>query len=289
MQNKTVVNTGRIKYAEVFKPLYAPVAGMPVQLNNIGYSEVYDPYYAKRPLTAGCIVMYITGGGGRLQMENKEILLKAGEIVLYARKQGDLPAFLPENGVLQYKWIDICGDAATFYFDRILQGEGFVHFPYQTEKFGYLFEKIYNALLRRHQSAPYKICEYAVQLLTDLLLAKEEIPVGSRKYQENLERVFAYIDAHYAENITVEQLSKLFLCSKFHFIRLFRAHTGMTPISYVSRVRIYKAADLLSDAEVSVEEAAYRTGYKSVSQFIEKFRQIMGTTPNKYKKITEIR
>ncbi len=66
-------------------------------------------------------------------------------------------------------------------------------------------------------------------------------------------------------------------------IRLFKAHTGLPPISYLSRCRAERAAMLLSGTELPVKKVAAEVGWPDQNYFARRFRGILGLSPTEYR------
>ncbi len=96
-----------------------------------------------------------------------------------------------------------------------------------------------------------------------------------------------YIEANYASNISLDDLSHLVHISPFHLARLFRKHVGMPPHKYLENVRVRHAEHLLSQ-DHSIADVAYLTGFSSQSHLTRTFKQIIGTTPGEYIKVSKI-
>ena len=60
--------------------------------------------------------------------------------------------------------------------------------------------------------------------------------------------------------------------SKYHFLRLFKATYGITPMEYVSRRRIERAQDLLRATNLTVTEVCFAVGFSSLGSFSSRFR-----------------
>jgi AraC-like DNA-binding protein len=67
--------------------------------------------------------------------------------------------------------------------------------------------------------------------------------------------------------------------SAFHFLRLFRAVSGVTPHQYVIRSRLNRAVALLLDTAAPVTTVAYDSGFEDLSNFVRTFRRVVGCTP----------
>ena len=94
-----------------------------------------------------------------------------------------------------------------------------------------------------------------------------------------------YLDKHYAENITMEQLSELFHISKSGLTQKFRDLTGDSPKHYLMLYRLAVAKSLLYSTELSVSEVAEQTGFGDVNNFIRYFKNDTGVTPLHYRKV----
>jgi AraC-like DNA-binding protein len=96
-------------------------------------------------------------------------------------------------------------------------------------------------------------------------------------------RVRQYIDRHYARPLTVPQLARLARLSRFHFIRAFRAETGVTPHQYVRARRIERARELLVTTPMPVTEICDVVGFHSLGSFSALFRRVTGEAPAAYR------
>ena len=81
-----------------------------------------------------------------------------------------------------------------------------------------------------------------------------------------------------SEKITVDQIAKALSVSKYHFIRLFEKYCGMSPISWLIRLRLEKSLIFLQQGE-SVTTAAFACGFNNLSYYIRKFKEFYGSTP----------
>jgi AraC-like DNA-binding protein len=98
-----------------------------------------------------------------------------------------------------------------------------------------------------------------------------------------LRGVREYIDRHYARPLTIERLAALAGLSPFHFIRAFRAATGLTPHQYLRNRRIDRAKELLVTTPMPVTEVCDAVGFQSLGSFSSLFRRLTGETPAGYR------
>lgn len=102
---------------------------------------------------------------------------------------------------------------------------------------------------------------------------------------EVMQQAVDYLDAHFREELKVDELAKLFNYSQYHFSRIFKAEIGSSPHQYLLRRRILEAKRMLTNTRSTVEAIAVDCGFNSLSHFIRAFRKITGHTPNEFRKI----
>ena len=96
-------------------------------------------------------------------------------------------------------------------------------------------------------------------------------------------RVIDFIQASYADDLSLDQLSEVGGLSPSTFARAFRAQTGLTPHRFLIKVRIAIACDLLERTAIPVTEVGMRCGFGQPSHFSTMFRQTLGMTPREYR------
>ena len=98
-----------------------------------------------------------------------------------------------------------------------------------------------------------------------------------------LRKIEDYVRAHLAERILLETLAGLAELSPFHFSRVFKQATGMTPLHFVTRERMLQAQQLIRETSRSLIEIALEVGYTNPSHFAQVFRQTVGMAPTQFR------
>jgi len=98
-----------------------------------------------------------------------------------------------------------------------------------------------------------------------------------------LRKVEDYVRDHLAEEVPVERLAELVDLSPFHFSRVFKESTGISPLQFVVRERITRAQQLICETSRSLIEIALNVGYTSPSHFAQVFRRVVGVTPTQFR------
>ena len=97
-----------------------------------------------------------------------------------------------------------------------------------------------------------------------------------------LRRAIAYVENHPDRAISLRELAGAAGLSRFHFGRVFKRHTGVSPARYVERARIAQAKLLIVGAELSLAAVAQAVGFADQSHFTRTFRAVVGVTPSRY-------
>jgi AraC family transcriptional regulator len=124
--------------------------------------------------------------------------------------------------------------------------------------------------------AVYLLNRYAVRQITPIAY-KGGLP-GYR-----LKRVLDFIADKLEEDITLSQLAAIAGMSPHYFSQLFKQSTGRAPHHYVLLKRIERAKEQLRNPKSSVMDAALGAGFQNPSHFARVFRQLVGTTPSRFR------
>lgn len=130
-------------------------------------------------------------------------------------------------------------------------------------------------LLHLHPNAP----------VDEAILEEELIPldVGEGVSNRYVREAIAFIREHVPDSgFTVGMAAQSLGVSEGHLMRLFKSETGVGINTYLTRLRIRKAMDLLKDVQVRVNEAASLVGYQDIAYFSNTFKKLAGVSPSDY-------
>lgn len=111
--------------------------------------------------------------------------------------------------------------------------------------------------------------------------------IKKREYIEKFNSLFAYIDAHYTDDITLDSIAEMTGYSKFYFTRLFKKYANTTFFDYLCYKRIKAAEELLINPSLSITDVAIMSGFPSISTFNRLFKQRKNCTPTEYRELME--
>jgi AraC-like DNA-binding protein len=135
------------------------------------------------------------------------------------------------------------------------------------------------------QSAPQLEQDSALlSLLTQLIIhhAQEDLAIAPLKSaRPAIMQVKDFLQAHFAENISLSQLTEISQLSRFHLCRAFHHEIGVAPHTYQIQIRVDFAKRLISQGR-PISEVATMTGFYDQSHFGRHFKRITGVIPSRY-------
>ncbi|MGE0327887.1 MAG: helix-turn-helix domain-containing protein [Polyangiaceae bacterium] len=100
-------------------------------------------------------------------------------------------------------------------------------------------------------------------------------------FERRLMRVIDHVHDHPAEDLNLDRLARVAALSPYHFHRVFRGITGETLAHMVRRVRMERAATLLTFGTLPIAEIAQTVGYPNVASFTRAFSEMYGLPPER--------
>lgn len=102
-------------------------------------------------------------------------------------------------------------------------------------------------------------------------------------YQKGVSEVAAYMNQHFQDNLSIDQLASMCGLTKNYFISAFKRSMGETPYSYLSKLRISKAKILLETTDLSIQEVAAECGFQKANTLTTLFKNNTTMTPSQYR------
>lgn len=102
---------------------------------------------------------------------------------------------------------------------------------------------------------------------------------------DRIHAVITYIEQHYADPLTLEQLAKFANYSPNHLGKRFKDATGYPPMRYLSNVRIERAKLLLQGTADPISVIMEKTGFTDAAYFSKSFKKVIGYSPQKFRKL----
>lgn len=101
--------------------------------------------------------------------------------------------------------------------------------------------------------------------------------------EKAVERVIQAMQENLGEQITMDDMARTAMFSKFHFSRIFLRVTGISPGRFLSALRLQEAKRLLLTTSMTVADISHLVGYNSIGTFSSRFRSSVGVSPSEYR------
>jgi AraC family transcriptional regulator of arabinose operon len=147
-----------------------------------------------------------------------------------------------------------------------------------------LFNKIYVTLKAEEHFGKLISSNMLFELLVECyIMSHNESKNAPPKGAYLAESVKNYIDEHYDEDITINELSELVNVTPQHLCRIFKRHLNLRPFEYLAMKRIKEAKTLLSNTKMTVYDIGLKVGYHDCSYFCAMFKRYELISPSEFR------
>lgn len=232
------------------------------------------------------VIGFVEGGNRHLWCKGREYDLSAGDLILFNPRDNHYCA--PVNGeLLDYRAVNIEPEVMRAMVKEIT---GKAYAPRFTENVVYksdaaqLVGVLYQAIV---SNAPKMEKEEAFFFLLEQVLQEYASPFDEAEISapnQQIQTLCTYMENHFSENITLDDLLKMADFGKSYLLRTFTKQVGVSPYRYLQTIRLDKAKKLLEQGVAPVD-AANMSGFADQSHFTNFFKTFIGLTPKQYQKI----
>lgn len=246
-----------------------------------GSLQSLEPHISSRKNLNSYLFFIVLSGRGTLTYENQTKELQSGDCAFldcrrpYAHESS-------QEEPWRLTWVHFNGaDAAHFYESYLEQGHAFFFRPVSILPFVETISQLYEVSRDRTFLNELQAHRLLTDLIAQIYMQQEET---CDTVPAKLKQIHEYIRVHYAEKLTLDELSDLFFISKYHMSREYRQVYGTTLVSDITQRRIAHAKSALRFSDYPIESIAEECGFPDSAYFIHVFKRAEGITPLKYRK-----
>lgn len=257
-----------------------PSASEPISLCSCGYG--YCNNSSKRPHIREEYIIHSTESGtGYFEVDNKVYTLKKGDaFVIYPGQK--IKYYSDDDSSWLYAWIAFSGTYAEGYLDQA----GFSSQNPIIRNVGGEPSEITKRCLQYAEAQSCSTLRLSAFVLEFLAKIQEAIPHQAQMIparERYVAAAISYMKLYYKDFINISSVADYLGLNRSYFYKIFKASTGISPIDYLSRIRIEKAKQLIASGE-SIGAAASAVGISDIYYFSRLFSKITGISPSEYKK-----
>lgn len=228
-------------------------------------------------------ILYIIKGKGSFSIGQNIMDVQEGSVVIYHPGEMQQYTYSSEDNTEVY-WIHFTGYGA----EEFLKKAGLWNKPIYTIGIDTTIIELYKKIIYELQLKRqlYELTASTACLELAALMGRKSLEVKNSfqgKKDEKIYRVIEELHSSYNVKWSISELSNMCNLSAFQFIRNFKAHTGMTPIDYLIKIRIDKAKEFLLSSSLSINEISEILGYENAFYFSRIFKRKEGVSPEKYR------
>lgn len=236
-------------------------------------------------------ILLITEGKCEMLVNGKPYIAKKGDVVLICNLENHSTKVIEEPYSRYVLTIDPA-DFQTKIGDMRLvamfkhRGMNFSHcLSTENTEVVHLFRRLYEEKQKRDSFTDEVCISLLKTLLIDIFRANSKcFETSLDKTAETVLKIEGYIDAHYSEELKMDEIAKLFYLNKYYFSHIFKEVTGLSPKQYLTSVRLNRAINLLNEKELTVSEICAECGFSDINNFIRLFKTKFNKTPGEYRK-----
>jgi AraC-like DNA-binding protein len=256
------------------------------QIHGIGWENTVSTDYNWDGLTRGeqgtFLFQYTLSGRGTIIVDNQTYQLVQDKAFLVWIPSNHRYYFPADSDHWEYIFVIMRGERLSTIVDELIAKLGHVSdFPIDSPPVRAL-KMIFEKAKLRQITDGYLNSLYAYQFITELHRSTtfeksvSEIP-------ESITKTVHFMELHYEQPVNLDEMADIAGLSKYHFLRQFNRFIGLTPLEYLNKLRIEKAAELLRATEQTLDEVAVSVGFANGNYFSKVFRHWVGMSPGKYR------
>lgn len=232
------------------------------------------------------VIGFVEGGKRHLWCKGKEYDVSEGDLLLFNPRDNHYCG--PINGeILDYRAVNINPEVMERTVGEIT---GKPYMPYFTETVVYksdITQSVRDLYLAILEHAPKLEKEETLFFLIEQILREYASDFESADILQpnpRIKTLCTYIEEHYAENLTLDDLLAMTDFGKSYLLRSFTKQTGVSPYRYLQTIRLDKARKFLEQGIAPID-AAGMAGFADQSHFTHFFKEFIGLTPKQYQRI----
>lgn len=234
-------------------------------------------------------LFYIVDGAGQFQINDRLFPVRAHQLVVVNPNVIHTEVSL-ESHPLEYIVLGIVG--LEFTISDTSEGSFCVYTFDGNNDVLPCMRKILTEMQNRESNFQI-LCQAYMDIIVVQLMRNASVsavPIHSRlPANRQCATVKRYIDHHYKENLTLDELAEKVSISKYHMAHAFKREYGVSPINYIIDCRIQEGKRLLAETDLAPSQIASILGFSSSSYFCKTFSNIEGTSPTEYRKANQVK
>jgi AraC-like DNA-binding protein len=234
----------------------------------------------------GYLFQYTLDGYGIYERQGRQYKLSSGKAFFITFPE-DSKYYFPFQDHPDHEWtyfyLHFSGPAVEPFFRRIMEVSGPIMELEINSLPIRLFFELFDTLHSQQQLERYAGSEWLYRFMIALLRSVEFPP--TRKLSPHVAAAMEWIKKNYANQVNLEGMSREIGVSYPHLTRQFCKDQGITPIQFLTHIRLQHGMQLLLKSNLSIEKIAEDCGFSCANYFTKVFKKVFHSTPGEYRKL----
>ncbi|MFD2670384.1 AraC family transcriptional regulator [Marinicrinis sediminis] len=232
------------------------------------------------------LIHYIISGKGRFEIQGQQNDLEAGDSFII-RPEQLISYQADEETPWKYVWIAIQGSGCEELLEQagLNPSRSVVSIPNRNRVIT-LFAKIRTAFQQQASLSALMPLGYLYLLLAaykEALLDSNARKPAQADQISLVDQMIHYVSTQYTYPVSIEQMAEDLGYHRAYLSRVFKKETGLTPVSFLQKVRVDKGRQLLRERrDLTIEQVAYSVGFEDPLYFSRQFKKHFGLSPTHY-------
>lgn len=253
-----------------------------VYISHSKYETDWHSYLHSHPFTE---LFYVMSGQGQFLIEHEQFEVKANDLIIVnanvshtETSKADCPMEYIVIGIEGISLLNAEYDQSMFY--------SLNHFQEQDNPILSTLKMLLGEIVDKKERY-----EWVIQNMLEILLihvlrhTKTKLKISSNsKTNNHASYLQSYIDEHFKEKISLEDLCRISFMNKYYMVHHFKKHLGITPIAYLNQKRLEESCHLLENTNLSISKIAEAIGMSSATYFNQAFKKHYQCAPLEWRK-----
>jgi len=243
-------------------------------------------YYTNRENLPSYLIKLCISGEALLDYNGQSYIVRPGQIFWIDCTKPQHYRTAPGQDGCHLLWVHFYGMPCDAYYKLFLaQGEGRNVVDSASDM---AIRSLLETLLKLYREGGNTLQDdiQASAMLTQLMthcIQSAGASSGANRLPGYVVNARSYINTHYAERITLDDLSRSISINKFYLQKLFKRCIGLSPNEYLIHTRLTRAKQLLRTTASPISQIAMEVGFNNIGHFISLFKRYEGITPSAYR------
>ena len=244
-------------------------------------------YYTSRENLPSYLIKLCVGGEGTLDYEGQHYVIRPGQMFWIDCTKHQHYRTAPGKDGWHILWVHLYGGPCEAYYQLFLahnEGRNVARMESDVS-----MRSTLEMLLKIYREGGNTLQDdvQASALLTQLMTYCIQVTSAGGGSSNHMPAYVIdtrnYINLHYAERITLDDLARSISINKFYLQKLFKRYFGLSPNEYLIHIRLTRAKQLLRTTALPISQIAMDVGINNIGHFITLFKKYEGITPNAYR------